>query len=225
MADVAPSSLSFLLEQRPAEARTLRLAAALAVAAHLGLFAVTWPELTAPHRPQVALRIPVTRLVAYRPPPPPTEMPALPQVRRVPVPDPNPFDPEPVRDLEPLSDAIPVPDNLVFGIPSDIPEPAAPPAPDTVTVGRELAPPRAIFAPQPVYPESARRAGIQGAVVLELLIDRSGAVAEVTVVHGQPLGMTDEAVKAARRWRFEPSTFGGRPVNVVYRLTVRFTLR
>jgi len=60
--------------------------------------------------------------------------------------------------------------------------------------------------------------------VLELLIDRSGAVAEVTVVHGQPLGMTDEAVKAARRWRFEPSTFGGRPVNVVYRLTVRFTL-
>ncbi len=226
MADVTPSSLAFLLEQRPAEARTLRLAAALAIAAHLALFAVTWPDLTAPQPRQVALRVPVARLVAYRPPPPPREMPTLPQVRRVPVPDPSPLDPEPVRDLVTLPVDIPDVGDIVAAIPEDIPEPAAAvPVPDTVIAGNELAPPRAVFAPEPIYPDLARRAGIQGAVVLELLIDRSGAVADVTVIQPQPLGMTEAAVIAARRWRFEPSTFRGRPVNVIYRLTVSFRLR
>lgn len=225
MADVAPSSLAFLLEQRPAEARTLRLAAALAVAAHLVLFAITWPELAAPQRAQVAFRVPVTRLVAYRPPPPPREMPTLPQVRRVPVPGPTPLDPEPVRDL--VRQPVDMPDvgDIVVPIPGDIPAPPAPlPAPDTVIAGNELAPPRAIFAPQPVYPKAAVRARIQGAVVLDLLIDRTGAVVDVTVIAGLPLGMTDAAVDAARRWRFEPSTFRGRPVNVIDRLTVTFRL-
>jgi len=225
MVDAAPSAVAFLLEERPADARALRIAAVAAVLVHATLFAVTWPELTAQEAKPVLIRIPVTRLVAYRPPPPPAEMPALPHVRRVPVPDPSPFEPEPVRDLEPQPMDMPEAGDVVVAIPTDIPAPAAPPVPDTVTVGRELAPPRAVFTPDPVYPELARRAGVQGAVVLELLIDRSGAVTEVNVIHGQPLGMTEEAVRAARRWRFEPSTFRGKPVNVVYQLTVHFSLR
>ena len=44
------------------------------------------------------------------------------------------------------------------------------------------------------------------------------------MLRGLPLGLTDEAVRAARQWIFEPSTIGGRPVRVQYILTVRFSL-
>ncbi len=226
MTDAAPSAIAFLLEERPSDARTLRIAAAVAVAAHLALFAVTWPTISLPAAAQETLVIRVPILTQVLPPPPVAELPVLPTARRVAIPDPTPHDPEPVRDAEAPPVEMPDLGDAVLAIPVDIPPPvAAPPLPDTLIVGADLAPPRAIFKPDPVYPEAARRVRIQGPVILELLLDESGAVAEVTVILGRPLGLTEAAVDAARRWRFEPSTLGGRPVKVIYRLTVHFTLR
>lgn len=225
MTDAAPSAVAFLLEERPSDARALRIAAVAAVLVHAALFAVTWPEIATRPAASEPIVIRVMELTHVLPPPPPAELPALPTVRRVPVPDPTPLDPEPVR--LPETEPVEMPDfgDLVLAIPTDIPPPVAEePTTDTGIVGVHLAPPRALFKPDPAYPEIARRAKVQGPVELELLIDESGAVADVTVVRGLRLGCTEAALEAARRWRFEPSTLGGRPVKVIYRLTVHFRL-
>ena len=77
----------------------------------------------------------------------------------------------------------------------------------------------------PVYPEAARRARIQGVVVLECTIGKDGRVQNVKVLRGLPLGLTETAVDAVNKWRFEPSTLNGKPVEVLYILTVRFNLQ
>jgi len=50
-------------------------------------------------------------------------------------------------------------------------------------------------------------------------------VESIEVLSGLGLGLTEAAVKAARQWVFEPSTYNGRPTSVQYILTVRFNLR
>ena len=54
--------------------------------------------------------------------------------------------------------------------------------------------------------------------------ERQGTVADVKVLRPLGLGLTESAVEAAWQWRFEPSTLDGRPVSVIYQLSVIFTL-
>ncbi len=76
-----------------------------------------------------------------------------------------------------------------------------------------------------IYPDAAKRAHIQGVVVLEAVIGPDGNVENLTTLRGLPLGLTEAAVQAVRRWRYEPATMGGEPVPVKYIITVRFTLQ
>jgi len=76
----------------------------------------------------------------------------------------------------------------------------------------------------PVYPEFARRARIQGPVVLMMTIDEQGQPIQVQVLEGHP-AFHDAARQAARQWRFEPAHVNGRPVMASFRLTLKFTLR
>ena len=85
--------------------------------------------------------------------------------------------------------------------------------------------PKKISGPNPMYPEAARRARIQGVVVLECTIGKDGAVQQANVLRGLPLGLTESALDAVRKWRFQPSTLNGKPVEVLYILTVRFNLQ
>jgi protein TonB len=67
--------------------------------------------------------------------------------------------------------------------------------------------------------------GWEGTVVLRLLVDTRGNVAEVTVVTGSGFVPLDEsAVDAARRWRFEPAREGGHPTAMVHEVRFRFRL-
>jgi TonB family protein len=76
----------------------------------------------------------------------------------------------------------------------------------------------------PVYPDTARRAQLQGVVVLEAVITASGVVDEVRIVRS-PNPIFDAAVEAAvRRWRYRPATLNGRAVPVLLTVTVRFGL-
>jgi TonB family protein len=76
----------------------------------------------------------------------------------------------------------------------------------------------------PVYPEMARRAGVSGTVVLEVTIDEAGRVTEVAVVRGLPLGVSEAAVEAVRRWQYRPARGPAGPVRsrkmvrIVFRL-------
>ena len=77
---------------------------------------------------------------------------------------------------------------------------------------------------EPQYPEVARKARISGIVIVECIIDKSGNVDQVKVVKGLPMGLSEEAVSAVRKWRFKPGTLGGHPVDVIFNLTVNFQL-
>lgn len=77
----------------------------------------------------------------------------------------------------------------------------------------------------PVYPDLARRAGIEGTVELEVSIDAAGKVADVEVVRGLPLGMSDAAADAVRRWRFRPARSAAGPVASRKTIRIRFVAR
>jgi protein TonB len=93
-----------------------------------------------------------------------------------------------------------------------------------VRVGSGIEPPRKLVHVPPRYPELARRAGLQGTVELECVIDPSGSVAEIRVANGPTL-LRDAAVDAVRQWRYTPTKLNGVPVSVVMTVTVRFSLR
>lgn len=91
------------------------------------------------------------------------------------------------------------------GAPEPVPAPAIPPEPAPGLVD----PPAVLSRVEPVYPEPARRAGIEGTVELEVSIDASGKVTDVEVVRGLPLGLSEAAADAVRRWSFRPARAAG----------------
>lgn len=91
--------------------------------------------------------------------------------------------------------------------------------------GSGIAPPRLLREVKADYTEQARRAGITGDVVLEIVVRRDGSVGEVRVLQGLGSGLTDRAVQAVRQWRFAPATRLGSPVDVIVEVSVEFKLR
>ena len=71
------------------------------------------------------------------------------------------------------------------------------------------------------------RAKLQGIVRLSVVVQPDGTVSDVRVVKSldSVLGLDDEGIKAALRWRFTPGTKDGRPVAVRVPLEMVFTLR
>ncbi|WP_243304307.1 energy transducer TonB [Geothrix oryzisoli] len=76
----------------------------------------------------------------------------------------------------------------------------------------------------PIYPDLARRAHVQGTVVLLMVVDESGLPMQVRVLDGHP-ALQEAALHAARQWRFEPARMDGRVVAASFRLTLNFRLR
>ena len=89
-------------------------------------------------------------------------------------------------------------------------------------VGGNVLAPKKISGPDPVYTEVARRARIEGIVIIEAVIDRDGNVTEARVLKPLALGLSDAALDAVRKWKFRPGTMNGQPVAVYYNLTVTF---
>ncbi|AXJ01495.1 outer membrane transport energization protein TonB [Cyclonatronum proteinivorum] len=77
---------------------------------------------------------------------------------------------------------------------------------------------------QIVYPEIARRAGIQGRVVVQFIIDEQGYVNDPFVVRSAGGGLDEAAIAAVQKVRFTPGMQRGRPVRVQYTLPVQFRL-
>lgn len=91
--------------------------------------------------------------------------------------------------------------------------------------GSGIAPPRLLSEVKPDYTEDARRRGIEGEVVMEIVVRRDGRVGEVRVLRGLGAGLDQQAIQAVRRWTFAAATRKGRPVDVIVEVAVEFTLR
>ena len=87
--------------------------------------------------------------------------------------------------------------------------------------------PRIIREVKPQYTADAMRAKVQGTVLLECVVQADGTVGRVDVVRSldSTFGLDQEAVKAAKQWRFQPGTRFGEPVAVLVTIELTFTLR
>lgn len=74
------------------------------------------------------------------------------------------------------------------------------------------------------YPTMARRAGIEGRVTVQFIVNENGDVENPKVVRGIGGGADEEALRVVREAKFEPGIQRGQPVRVRYALSVTFTL-
>lgn len=74
------------------------------------------------------------------------------------------------------------------------------------------------------YPEEAKKAGIEGPVVMELLIDDQGQVRQVTLVKGPGFGLNEAALSAIKSFKFRPAKMQDQAVAVKIKYTYRFIL-
>lgn len=81
--------------------------------------------------------------------------------------------------------------------------------------------PHALSSPSPVYPASARAAGVSGAVRVEITVDPQGRPAAVRLLQGLGHGLDEAALAAARAATFEPPVRCGKPAVATVR--VRYT--
>ena len=85
--------------------------------------------------------------------------------------------------------------------------------------------PRLLEEIKPAYTEDARRRGIEGDVVLEVVVLADGSIGNVRVVRSLGFGLDERAVRAMRRWRFRPAELHGAAVDVVVEVAMEFRLR
>ena len=83
--------------------------------------------------------------------------------------------------------------------------------------------PEAIEKTPPAYPDPARRAGIDGTVLVQALVGADGGVKDMRITHSIP-ALDDAAVESVRQWRFTPARAAGRPVAVWVAIPVKFSL-
>lgn len=116
---------------------------------------------------------------------------------------------------------------ILGGIPTSVTKAPAPPPEKVhgpIRVGGHIRPPRRIYTPDPNYPPLAKQARIQGDVVIDAVIDKTGSVVEMKVVSGPSL-LVPAALAAVRTWKFEPTYLNEQPIEVEFILTVHFQLQ
>jgi protein TonB len=108
--------------------------------------------------------------------------------------------------------------------PTASPEPTPPPAraaapapPDAVDT-----PPKILTVVKPVYPPFALRARVGGVVILRVLVSETGLPLDVEVIKGVGGGLTEAAVEAVKRWKFEPGRRNGTAVRTWTTIPIPF---
>jgi protein TonB len=177
------------------------------------------------------------------PPPPPLKRPApaKPVVQARPAPStseliapveaPKTIEPEPAGELD---EGVPggveggVPGGVVGGVVGGLPEippPPPPPAPrGPVRIGGQIQAPTLLHRVEPVYPQVAVDAHLQGMVILEAIVDRDGTVAEVKVLRSANGLLDREALLAVKQWRYSPLVLNGVRERFVLTVTLSFKL-
>src|SRR5262245_32745133 len=169
--------------------------------------------------------LPVAPLAQELPPPPKRKAQHLPAPA---APDqPERYQPAPVLALP----ATPTPEASAFTVPA----PAAAPASGTIAgekgqvAGAAVTPPAYGAAylrnPPPAYPATARRNGVQGTVMLKVVVTREGLPARVDLEHSSgSMHLDHAALEAVRGWRCVPARRGSEAVEGVVTFPLVFRL-
>jgi TonB family protein len=157
-----------------------------------------------------------TRVAVIVPTPAPQVPTPVPQ-----VPTPEPIAPAPTQApaVQPPV-AAPVATRAPLAVAEDTVQPG-----QLVELTPDVTPPEALSKPLPAYPAAGRWQSIpaRGVVILDILVDETGAAREVKVLRGMASKVFDKAaVDAARGWRFKPATKNGVKVKVHITLTIAF---
>jgi TonB family protein len=114
------------------------------------------------------------------------------------------------------------PDTKEIGQP---PDPRIEPKAGVLRVGGEVKAPVVAKRVEPVYPDQARMMRLSGIVILESLIDEQGVIHDVRVIKSLTPDFDMAAFDAVRQWSFEPATQDGKPVPVLFHITIHFKLK
>lgn len=76
---------------------------------------------------------------------------------------------------------------------------------------------------RPDYPEAAKKAGVQGSVLLDVVIGENGDITGVRIIKGSGV-LAEAAITAVRQWHYNPHLLNGKAVPVETRVTVNFVL-
>lgn len=93
--------------------------------------------------------------------------------------------------------------------------------PDFVPVEKQPVPVKQV---QPVYPEIARRAGVEGTVWVKILVDKEGKAKKAVIMKSDAEMFNDPALEAAKQWVFTPAMMNNGPVAVWAAVPFRFKL-
>jgi len=93
-----------------------------------------------------------------------------------------------------------------------------PPGKQGVTV------PQVIYNPEPSFSDEARKAKMQGIVVLLVIVGKDGHTYNIRVGQSLGMGLDEKAIEALSRWRFKPATLNGQPVATQIAVEVDFHL-
>jgi TonB family protein len=97
--------------------------------------------------------------------------------------------------------------------------------PSRIRVGGDIEAPHLITKVQPVYPESARSAGVSGTVILHAIIGKDGKPLSLRVMSSQiNPDLARSAVEAVSQWRYTPTLLNGEPIEVDTTVMVNFNL-
>jgi TonB family protein len=97
--------------------------------------------------------------------------------------------------------------------------------PQRIRVGGNIVAAKLISQVKPVYPQTARDAGIEGIVRLQGVIGVDGSLAIVRVMGSNNPDLTVAAVEAVRQWRYGPTLLNGTPVEVLTDIDIEFKLQ
>jgi protein TonB len=97
-------------------------------------------------------------------------------------------------------------------------------ADEPLRVGGDVKAPQLTNRVEPSYPEAARKARMEGVVILEAIITATGSVEDVKVLKSVNPLLDAAASRAVSQWRYRPATLNGRAVRVYLTVTVTFNL-
>ncbi len=116
--------------------------------------------------------------------------------------------------------------NTIAGtVTAGLPEPPPPPPPAApIRISSGVRQPAKVKQVNPIYPDVAQRARIEGTVIIDAVIGVDGQVKETRVLRSIPL-LDQAALDAVRQWVFTPTLLNGVPVPVLMTVTVTFKLK